>query len=104
MSLYFLINIPCWFKPRPLGRMERPAIIRASDYCFIGRGLGRGADPFLIFGFIPTGCFLIIARSIQRMKTSCSSCLRGELKIIAENPFLGYDDPTERLLGTFFEL
>jgi hypothetical protein len=52
-----LINLPCWFKPRPLGRKDRPAtsvamLLYRADW-------GGDADPFPIFGFIPTGCFLI---------------------------------------------
>jgi ankyrin repeat protein len=39
----FLINFPCWFRPRPSGRKERPQ--QAKRSCFLGRGLGRGCIP-----------------------------------------------------------
>ncbi|MEY3760418.1 MAG: hypothetical protein RIR39_1909 [Pseudomonadota bacterium] len=32
-------------RPRHLGGKERSAITRTSDYCFIGRGLGKGFRP-----------------------------------------------------------
>jgi len=49
-------------RPRPLGRKERPATSEATLLyrARIGEGI---ADPFPIFGFIPTGCFLIAMRT-----------------------------------------
>jgi cobalt-zinc-cadmium efflux system membrane fusion protein len=43
MLNYLLINFPCWFRPRPSGRKERPQ--QAKRSCFLGRGLGRGCNP-----------------------------------------------------------
>ena len=49
----FLVGL----RPRPLGRKERPAIIRASDYCFIACGLGRRYKPLPNLWLHPNGMF-----------------------------------------------
>jgi hypothetical protein len=52
------INLSCWFKTsafRPKGAPRN----KRSDVALSGADWGGDADPFPIFGFISTGCFLI---------------------------------------------
>ena len=60
-------------RPRPLGRKERPAIIRASDYCFIGRGLGRGCRPLPNLWLHPNGMFPYCLKDLGFQIESCGS-------------------------------
>jgi hypothetical protein len=54
----FFINLPCWFKTSAFRPKGAPGNKR-SDVALLGADWGGDADPFPIFGFIPTGCFLI---------------------------------------------
>jgi hypothetical protein len=57
-GLAFFINLPYWFKTlafRPKGAPRN----KRSDVALSGADWGGDVDFFLIFGFIPAGCFLI---------------------------------------------